>query len=113
MTALPGNVWFWLLVVVVFGAVVLYALSRTKGRSSIELPGGFGAKVDNEPDRAGQDRAVRVADRIEVERGGSVGKVTGVRGPAAAAVDRPVDVANEARVRGRVGDITGVDAGKE
>src|SRR5580765_3070890 len=41
---------------------------------------------------------------------GEAGNITGVRGAAAAGVNRPVEVAKGARIQGKVGDITGVDA---
>jgi hypothetical protein len=51
---------------------------------------------------------VSVANQIKVT--GEAGNITGVRGAAAAGVNRPVEVAKGARIQGKVGDITGVDA---
>jgi hypothetical protein len=58
----------------------------------------------------GREREVSVARNLEVEREATVGNITGARGGADVVAGRPVDVASGARIRGTVGDITGIDA---
>ena len=97
----------WVIAVVAIGIVVVlvYALSRRSGKVELEV-GGVKARVDkNAP---GQDRGVVVASNADVT--GQAGNITGVRGGADTAANRPIDVASGLRVHGRVGDITGVDA---
>jgi len=64
---------------------------------------------------ANVDQNVPGADRgvsvaNQIKVTGEAGNITGVRGAAAAGVNRPVEVAKGARIQGKVGDITGVDA---
>lgn len=102
---LPQNPWVWIAIVVGLAVVLVYALSRRKGRFEIKV-GAVSANVDkNAP---GQDRVVTVAKDLSID--GTAGDITGVRGDASVAANRPVDVASGATVRGKVGDITGVDA---
>jgi hypothetical protein len=90
------------LIVLIIAAAIVVILLIWKGRGGkfVKKNGTWEASVNDKPSE------VKVASGIQVGQKGEVGNVTGAEGPNLRLGD--VDVASQAKIEGKMGDITGV-----